>query len=390
MLDRNKTKSVALVPDRFASYRYTVFKRLSDHQENGFFLTIYADIEEDIPGLKLTDAKYCDRDYSNGGISWVRVRNLAVRGICFWQTGLFRLAFSKEHEVHVYWGEAHRFSTWGSVLIARLMGKTVVFWTHGIYGNEGFLKHHIRVLFYRMADALLLYSDYGKGVLVEAGFPAEKLHVIKNSLDCQKQNELFEASGSFFRKNKLALFSEEDRVLVFIGRLEPQKRLKMLLDALKRLNQNTSVSYKLLIIGDGSLSDELRDYAEIENLSRDVVFYGACYDDAVLAPLIMIADVCVSPGEVGLTAMHSLIYGTPVVTHDNFAEQMPEFEVIRPGESGAFYRYNDLNDLCVKIESVLDGVDCGQVTSESCRTCVLQEYTTDYQLSVFREMMNGL
>ena len=38
--------------------------------------------------------------------------------------------------------------------------------------------------------------------------------------------------------------------------------------------------------------------------------------------------MCVSPGNVGLTAIHSLTYGTPVLTHDNFNFQMPEAEAI--------------------------------------------------------------
>jgi len=390
MLKDYETLSVALVPDRFPSYRYTVFKRLSHFKENGFYLTIYADTEEDIPGLKLVESSYCDRDYLNGGISWVRIRNFGVRGICFLQTGLIRLALSKEHDVHVYWGEAHRLSTWASVIISRLMGKQVVFWTHGIYGNEGFIKRHIRVLFYRMADGLLLYSDYGKRVLVEYGFRPSDLYVIKNSLDSRLQDEHYSSNLESVSSVKQRYFSEQDRVLVFVGRLEPQKRLDLLLDALCRLNVKDADSYKLLIIGDGSQHTKLIELAERFGLTDRVHFYGACYDDEMLAPLIMMADVCVSPGEVGLTAMHSLIYGTPVITHDNFSEQMPEFEVIVTEKSGAFYRFDDVGDLCSKIEEVVTLVDRAVITSESCRACVLEHYTEEYQLQIFKEMLIGL
>ena len=73
--------------------------------------------------------------------------------------------------------------------------------------------------------------------------------------------------------------------------------------------------------------------------------------------------------------MHSLIYGTPVVTHNNFAEQMPEFEAVRPNVSGAFYKYNDVSDLCLKIEEVIELVDIDVITSNTCRQSVLQSYT---------------
>ena len=60
--------------------------------------------------------------------------------------------------------------------------------------------------------------------------------------------------------------------------------------------------------------------------------------------------VCVSPGNVGLTAIHSLTFGCPVITHDNFTMQMPEFEAIKEGVTGSFFKENDPKDLTSKIE----------------------------------------
>lgn len=57
------------------------------------------------------------------------------------------------------------------------------------------------------------------------------------------------------------------------------------------------------------------------------------------AEFIYNADLCVSPGNVGLTAMHSLVFGCPVITHNCFEWQMPEFEAIQPGITGDFLRW---------------------------------------------------
>ena len=387
---RSNIRSVALIPDRLALYRYAIFKRLSDYRSNGFELTIYADTDEDIPGLKLVDSKYCDKDYSNGGISWVRIRNIAIRSICFWQTGLFRLACLGDYDVHVYWGEAHRLSTWLSAIFSRIRGKKVVFWGHGLYGNEGRFKGWIRCNFYRLANALLVYSDYGKDLLVDRKFEGDRIHVIKNSLDWQKQNEFFLDESLQSKLPKSKLFSEKDRVLIFVGRLEPQKHLHLLLEALVILNGEHQECYKLMIIGTGSQHDALVKLADETNISEDVLFYGACYDDKILAPLIMMADICLSPGEVGLTALHSLIYGTPVITHDNFSEQMPEFEAIFPGISGEFYNYGNIGDLCTKIKAIIGLVDAGVINPTTCREAILKCYNTEYQTGVFVQMLNSL
>ena len=62
--------------------------------------------------------------------------------------------------------------------------------------------------------------------------------------------------------------------------------------------------------------------------------YGETFDEAEISKLLNHADLCVSPGNVGLTAMHALAYGVPVATHNDFKNQMPEFEAITPGKTG--------------------------------------------------------
>jgi glycosyltransferase involved in cell wall biosynthesis len=59
----------------------------------------------------------------------------------------------------------------------------------------------------------------------------------------------------------------------------------------------------------------------------------------------MAAHVTVSPGKVGLTALQSLAYGTPVITHDDPEAQGPEWEAIMPGRTGDFFRRGDVADL---------------------------------------------
>ena len=57
-----------------------------------------------------------------------------------------------------------------------------------------------------------------------------------------------------------------------------------------------------------------------------------------------------SIGNIGLTAIHSLSFGTPVASHDNFENQMPEVEAIIDGENGFLFEENNSNDLIDKIE----------------------------------------
>ena len=73
-------------------------------------------------------------------------------------------------------------------------------------------------------------------------------------------------------------------------------------------------------------------------MEGNCIFYGATYDEKELSKLIYMSDLTVSPGNIGLTAIHSLSYGTPVCSHSNFNNQMPESEAIINFENGFFFR----------------------------------------------------
>ncbi|MEX2964185.1 glycosyltransferase [Microbulbifer sp. TYP-18] len=381
---------IALVPDRFALYRYPVFRKISEEGRGEGQVVIYADPREDSSNIRLAPVEYCNLNPKEGGIRWVPIRSLYFRKICFWQTGLQALVLFGRCKVIVYWGEAHRLSTWMSAVLARLLGKRVVFWTHGIYGNEGALKRLIRVCFYRLADGLLLYGQYGRRQLERAGIPAERLWVINNSLDVMAQLAIVNSVGrSELKSLRRNYCDDSERLFVFVGRLEPQKRLDMLVEAVVLLNER-GVASRALIIGDGSEYESLTRQAQRLGVEDKIVFYGECYEDAQVLPILNIADICVSPGEIGLTAMHALIAGTPVITHDDFANQMPECEAVRVGESGFFFSRGSVNDLVEKVTICLEALDKGQITQESCRGVVEKEYTPEYQRSVFYRAVDPL
>lgn len=387
---RSKSSSVALIPDRFALYRYPVFRLISDDSSNGIRVDIYADPRGDSSGVRLVDSKYCNLDVKDGGIRWNKIRSLYIKNVCFWQTGLSKLAVFGKYGVVVYWGEAHRLSTWVSAVLAKLLGKRVVFWTHGLYGKEGYLKRSLRIWFYRLADTLLLYGEHGKRNLELAGFSPERMFVINNSLNVDHQIAVVDGIKSEdIHKLRCKFCSKSERLLVFVGRLEAQKRLDLLLHAVSILRRR-GVKLKVLLIGDGSRRKELGDLSQDLGVSDNLIFYGECYRDEIVLPLVAMSDLCVSPGEVGLTAMHALVCGTPVITHDDMAYQMPEVEAIKPGRSGAFFQRGNVEDLADTISKCLSEVASGQIDRRSCREIIEDYYTPEYQNSVFYKAIEPL
>ena len=103
--------------------------------------------------------------------------------------------------------------------------------------------------------------------------------------------------------------------------------------------------YNLVYIGDGEARIGLEKMAIDRSVSDQVWFYGACYDEEKNAEFVYNADLCVSPGNIGLTAIHVLMFGCPAISHDDFAHQMPEFEAIKVGKTGTFFQRDSQKSL---------------------------------------------
>lgn len=237
--------------------------------------------------------------------------------------------------------------TWLILIIAKLLGKKTYAWGHSWYGREGFLKSYLKKFYFSFAHKILTYGEYAKGLMVANGFDEKKIVPIYNSLSYEKHLKL--------RKEILyldELAQTKDPYLVFIGRLTHVKRLDLLVNALSRLNPRFP-NLRLKFIGqehDGGALKRLVNELKVDHL---VDFLGPSYDERYISTILSGAKVCVSPGNVGLTAIHSLTFGTPVISHDDFPKQMPEFESIVPGLTGYFFKAKDLDSLCEKIELVM-------------------------------------
>lgn len=233
-------------------------------------------------------------------------------------------------------------TSWLFLLKAKFRNQKVYHWDHGWYGREGFVKKWMKRLYFGLADGTFVYGNYARNLMIKNGFNGGKLHVIHNSLDYDFQlkiREKVERTGIFEKH-----FGNSSPVLCFIGRLTPVKKLDQIIDALLIL-KNRGLECNLVLIGEGPEYNRLLDKVERLDLHKNIWFYGACYEEMVNAELIYNADLCVAPGNIGLTAMHAMMFGCPCISHNDFPWQMPEFEAIKQGITGDFFWHNDITSL---------------------------------------------
>lgn len=218
----------------------------------------------------------------------------------------------------------------------------IYLWTHGWYGKESYIQKLIKKIFFRKVDGFFLYGDYAKSEMIKEGFEINKLHVIKNSLDYDKQLELRNNiyPSDVYKRH----FKNDYPTIIFIGRLTQVKKLDQIVKAVGLLQQRGE-HYNIVFVGDGKMRQMLEAETVKYHLQDNVWFYGACFDEKMNAEFIYNADLCVAPGNIGLTAMHVLMFGCPAISHNDFKWQMPEFEAIIPGKTGDFFEYDNVDDL---------------------------------------------
>lgn len=318
------------------------------------------------------------------------VVNVHWRGMFIWQSRIVSLAFKRQYPVYLMLGDPNTLSTWIAALIIKLFfpEKRVYFWSHGWYGKENSLRRLLKKLFFHMVDGTFLYGNYAKQLMVENGFKPERLHVIHNSLAYEKQLSIREKIHlkDIYKEH----FGNDLPNLIFIGRLTKVKRLDLLIDALAVL-KNQKFKVNLTLVGEGVQRQMLEEKVNCLRLLENVWFYGANYDEVSNAELIYNADLCVSPGNVGLTAIHTMMFGTPVLTHNCFKYQMPEFEAIIDGKTGAFFEYNNVEAIA---QAIKQWIDCYQFCREAVREACFKEidsvWTPQFQIDVIKNVINQI
>jgi len=312
-----------------------------------------------------------------------KLKNIILFGNFYWQVGAIK-AVLKPYKHIIMDGEPYCISNWIILILAKLLGKKTYPWTHAWYGRETKTKKIVKKYFFGMAHHILLYGDYARDLMIKEKFPPKKLSCIYNSLDYDTQlsirKELITTTifSEYFKNN--------NPNLIFVGRLTTVKRIDLLIKAIALLKTKPKI-YNLIIIGDGEKKEELIKLADEHHLLKNIWFYGSCYNEEKLSELIYNSDLCVSPGNIGLTAMHVMSFGTPALTHNNFPFQVPEFEAIINEKTGLFFEYENYFSLAEKIEFWFSLKIDRNLIRNNCYEIIDTKYNPHFQIRVLKNVL---
>ena len=119
------------------------------------------------------------------------------------------------------------------------------------------------------------------------------------------------------RRRLLENFSvgEDAVLLLYAGRIVPEKNLQLLFDVVARLAKDSARDYRLLMVGDG-IDREMWEQTCSANMRERVLFLGHVRDKNVLADLYANSDVFVHPNPrepFGIALLEAMASGLPLV-----------------------------------------------------------------------------
>ena len=132
--------------------------------------------------------------------------------------------------------------------------------------------------------ARIFYEDYGYKTMPR---------VMDNATDMLPVKNKVEACNLINKKHKL---DPDEKILLFVGRLNKLKNIMFIVDSLKVLkNKDPNFKFKMLFVGYGQDEEELKKHIRKKKLKNDIIMCGKVTDRNLLASYFARADLFLFP-----------------------------------------------------------------------------------------------
>lgn len=256
---------------------------------------------------------------------------------------------------------------------ARRLKIPFLWWGQGLAPHPSAAASALRVRLAVLSQAVILYDSRRAEQIISLGVPRDKVFVAWNSPD----TEAMECRRAPYRP-------EERTRVVCVGRLVPEKKPCLLVQAFAEARGRLPAGTRLSLIGDGPERERVRRLASELGVAAEVDLPGGLYDQQALAPWLNSAWISVSPGFVGLSAIHSLAYGVPMFTADR-EPHSPEVTALEEGVNALFFPSGDLRALADALIRLRHEPARLAAMSQASTATVAGRYSLSAMVSVFEQ-----
>lgn len=265
----------------------------------------------------------------------IKLINIRILGIIFYFISLLKII--KKIKPEVIQAQMLTPNGWLAVFIKKLLQIPIIVYPRGddIYLSSPLYKKTIGKFIFKNCDMVIALTNNMKKEILK--IYNREVEVISNGIELDRFKNL-----SRKKCRKELGISNDEKIILYIGRLHKKKCVEDLIKALKNVVLKEK-NVKLLIVGSGEEKKKLMELVKNEDLEKIVIFIGEVANDKI-PKYIISSDIfaLVSYGE-GYPMVFSevLASGIPIVTSNNG----PNSEIIENGKNGIVVELHNILEI---------------------------------------------
>jgi|YelNatPaOPRAMG01_1025707.scaffolds.fasta_scaffold01736_17 glycosyltransferase involved in cell wall biosynthesis len=270
----------------------------------------------------------------------------------------------------------------GGILASKGLNKPLIFHIHsteqGRAGNGSETIKRLERLAAEHASRVITVSYAMRDHLISLGYDERKIRVVYNGVDAEKYDPDKVSREDVVNVRKSLGISEDEYMILFIGRLTWVKGVDTLILAMPEILSKVP-NAKLVVVGVGEQEELLKNEVQRLKLEGKVIFKSEFITEDLRIKYYAAADVCVFPSKYepfGIVCAEAMSMGKPVVVGARGVSGMRE-QVIPSGPNQCGFHINpyDPSDVAKFVIMLLEDEDLRKKCGRNARKRVLEEFT---------------
>ncbi len=229
--------------------------------------------------------------------------------------------------------------------------------------NNKWLSYKLEEIVLKDADAVLCPNNFTYRYVVNLGVVPTKILIVPHWLPDHLFSFKFKKS-KIFQENGI---DESRPIVLFVGRLERDKQVDVLIDAIPLiLKRNPELQF--VFIGDGSLLDVLKGHTQELGVERNVWFLG--YQDTGTIKYCLAKSSVVWIPMSGFVVYEAAAAAKPIVAFD--VEWHQEF--VKDGQTGLLVENRNYHKLAEAIKRLVTDPALAELLGKNARSLLEADY----------------
>lgn len=222
--------------------------------------------------------------------------------------------------------------------------------------NSNFLKKNIMILAEKLVrpvtDTILVMNSTDYEIAKKYNLYKKSLYSIGGmGINASKFPFSTQENKSYLREKYN--IPKDDFLLIYVAEFSKRKNQQFLIDSMKSLISEGYNNVKLLLLGDGILLNNMKEYSKALGIKDNIIFKGYIKE---VCDYYQISDICVSSSRIeGLpfNIMEAMSTGLPVIA----SKIKGHIDLVNPGGNGFLYEYNNINEFCNHVKILYNDRD---------------------------------